>query len=155
MAPQGPYSGKRVLLAEDDASSRAVLAKTLRGMGCEVVEAVDGGRMLVAVTAQYKEGHRPEEIDLVVTDVCMPVFSGIDVFKGLRAAHWRMPVIVMTGYDTKQVRDTVAMLDAVLLLKPLDLAMFEAKVAELLDRPPRRRAGCDECAVTQAVRSRS
>jgi hypothetical protein len=45
------------------------------------------------------------------------------------------------------------MLDAVLLLKPLDLDVFEATVMELLDRPPRPRSDCVECAPTHDVRS--
>jgi DNA-binding response OmpR family regulator len=150
---KSPYAGKRVLLAEDDKSSRSVLAKTLRALGCEVIEVDDGGRMLVAIASHYKGSLHPEDLDLVITDVYMPVCSGIDVFKGLRAAHWRTPVIVMTGHETKEVRDAVAMLDAVLLLKPLDLDVFEATVMELLDRPPRPRSDCVECAPTHDVRS--
>jgi CheY-like chemotaxis protein len=126
-------AGKRVLLAEDDASARRALAKAMRDMGLDVLEVDDGGRMLVAVTAHYKSGHTPAELDLIVTDVQMPVFSGIDVFKGLRQARWRTPVIVMTAYpDSKEVRDAVNLLDAVLLAKPLDLDAFEELVRDLL-----------------------
>lgn len=153
MSEDSPFTGKRVLLAEDDASSRVVLAKTLRALGCDVVEAGDGGRLLVAITAHYKGSLRPEDLDLVITDVCMPVCSGIDVFKGLRAAHWHTPVVVMTAYETREVRETVALFDAVLLLKPLDLSVFERTVTELLARPRRRRDDRVECAPTHEVRS--
>lgn len=127
--------GKRVLLAEDDPSARCALAKSLREMGLDVIEVDDGGRMLVAVTAHYRGSLRPDDLHLVITDVRMPVMSGLDIFKGLRAAHWRTPVIVMTAHETKEVRDTVAMFGATLLLKPLDLDVFEATVRALLSRP--------------------
>ena len=128
--------GKRVLLAEDEPVARRALAKALREMGLEVVEVDDGGRMLVAITNHYKDNHTPDELDLVVTDVRMPVFSGIDVFKGLRAAHWTTPVIVMTAYpDAREVREAVERLDAVLMPKPLDLDTFEQTVRELLLSP--------------------
>jgi CheY-like chemotaxis protein len=130
---------KRVLLAEDDPSARRALSKCLRELGHDVIEVGDGGRMLVAVAAQYKGDHTPDELDLVVTDVQMPVCSGLDVFKGLRAAHWTTPVIVMTAFETSKVREAVAHFDAVLLNKPLDLDVFEQTVAMLLAKPRRAR----------------
>lgn len=130
---------RRVLLAEDDPSARKVLARVLADMGLEVVEAADGGRMLVAVTALYKGEHSPDELDLIVTDVSMPVLSGIDVLEGLRAAHWQTPVLWMTAQpDRREVREAVAMFGGVLLGKPFALDDFEATVKELLARPRRR-----------------
>jgi CheY-like chemotaxis protein len=123
---------RRVLLAEDDESARRALAKSLRGLELEVVEVVDGGRLLVAIAAHYKGERHPEDVDLVITDVRMPVCSGLDVFRGIRAAHWKTPVIIMTAYETKEVRDVVATLGAVLLHKPLDLDVFESTVMRLL-----------------------
>ncbi len=116
--------GARILVAEDDPVARSVLVTALRACGADVIETADGGRMLVAVTAQYKNGHSPSELDLVVTDIDMPVVSGLQVFQGLRAAHWKTPVMVVTGFDTPQVAEIVKSLDAVLLPKPLDLDLF-------------------------------
>ena len=96
--PERPsLKGKRVLLAEDDASARTILAKILRAMDLEVIETDDGGRLLVAITSYYKDGRSPEDLDLVITDIWMPVLSGLEIFKGLRVAHWTLPVIVMTA----------------------------------------------------------
>jgi CheY-like chemotaxis protein len=131
LEPRTPRK-KRVLLAEDDDSARRALAKSLRGLDLDVVEVVDGGRLLVAVASHYKGERHPEDVDLVITDVRMPVCSGLDVFKGIRAAHWKTPVIIMTAYETKEVRDVVATLGAVLLHKPLDLDVFESTVVRLL-----------------------
>jgi DNA-binding response OmpR family regulator len=127
--------GKRVLLAEDDASARTILAKVLRQMGLDVVETDDGGRLLVAITSYYKDGRSPEDLDLVITDVRMPVMSGLDVFKGLRVAHWKLPVIVMTAYESREVRDAVSRYGASLLIKPLDLDELESLVTRLLTQP--------------------
>ncbi len=135
---------RRVLLAEDDASARKVLARVLTDMGLEVIEAVDGGRMLVAVTGLYKGEHTPDELDLVITDIRMPVLSGLEVLEGIRAAHWTTPVLVMTAQpDARNVRESVAVFDGILLGKPFDLDVFEATVRELLARPrkPSRYSG--------------
>lgn len=131
-----PFEGKRALLAEDDDSSRRVLAASLRAMGFDVNEAADGGRMLVAITSHYKDGRKPRDLDLIVTDVRMPVMSGLEAFKGLRAAHWTTPVIVLTAYETPEAREVVDRFGAVLLLKPLDLDVFETTVRELVRQRP-------------------
>lgn len=126
-------AGRRVLLAEDDAASRRLLARCLRQMNLDVIEAADGGRMLVEITSLYKDGHTPRELDLIVTDVRMPVMSGLEAFKGVRAAHWRTPVIIVTAYETTEVRDTVDRFGATLLVKPIDLDEFESHVRRLLE----------------------
>jgi DNA-binding response OmpR family regulator len=127
---------KRILLAEDDSASRSIVAKVLRQMGYDVIESADGGRLLVAITSQYRNEHRPEEIDLIVTDVNMPVCTGVDILKGLRAAHWRTPIILVTAFDTPVVREAAAMFGADVLLKPLDLDLFEETVRKALARDP-------------------
>ncbi len=127
-------SRKRAIVADDDPSARRILAATLRSMGFEVVEIADGGRMLVAVASQYKNGHSPTEVDLIVTDVHMPVVDGLEIFRELRAASWTTPTIVVTGDDAPQIHDTAARLGATVLPKPLDLDAFEAAVRQQLRR---------------------
>jgi DNA-binding NtrC family response regulator len=131
----GAIDGKRVLLAEDDPSARSIIAKVLRAMGLEVIETGDGGRLLVAITSYYKDGRSPDDLDLVITDVRMPVLSGLEIFKGLRVAHWTLPVIVMTAYESQEVSDAVKRYGASLLIKPLDLDQLEELVRRVLMRP--------------------
>jgi two-component system OmpR family response regulator len=133
-SPDLSIVGKRVLLAEDDVAARHVMAAALRAMGLEVLESDDGGRMLVAVTSHYKNGRSPEDLHLVITDVCMPVVDGLDVFEAMRAARWTTPVIVVTAYDSPSVQKSVARLGAILLRKPLCLDRLERTVRELLTR---------------------
>lgn len=130
-------AGKRVILAEDDVTARTIIAKVLRAMELEVIETTDGGRLLVAVTSYYKEGRSPEELDLVITDVRMPVMSGLEIFKGMRSAHWTLPVIVMTAFASAEVSDVVSRYGATLLIKPLDLDVLESVVMRLLAGPHR------------------
>jgi DNA-binding response OmpR family regulator len=132
---QVAIAGKRVLLAEDDGSARCIIAEVLRAMGLDVIETADGGRMLVAVASYYKDGRTPDDLDLVITDVRMPVMSGIEIFKGLRTAHWKVPVIVMTAWATDEVRDATSRYGAALLIKPLDLDELETVVKRLLTLP--------------------
>jgi CheY-like chemotaxis protein len=134
-AAQSSLRCKRVLLAEDDEDGRKVMAQVLTAMGLDVITTEDGGRMLVAIASHYKDGRTPDDVDLIITDVCMPVVSGLELFKGLRAAGWTTPVIVVTAHVTSDVQHAVARLDAVLLSKPLELGRFEDAVQLALARP--------------------
>lgn len=135
MLHENPSSLERkphVLLAEDDKDLRDALIEVLGALGAEVEPVVDGGRFLVAIAARYDDGGAPSQVDLIVTDVRMPVCSGLDILDGIRAARWTTPVIVMTGLHTPNIRQRATKLGATLLLKPLDLAIFEATVLSLL-----------------------
>jgi DNA-binding response OmpR family regulator len=111
----------RVLLAEDDDEMRALVAAALRGDGYEVVEASDGGRLLVAITDAYADGSAREAFDLVVSDVRMPVSSGLSVLESLRKASWTTPVILMTAFGDDATRSRAEALGAVLFDKPFDV----------------------------------
>jgi CheY-like chemotaxis protein len=123
-----------VLLADDDESSRGALAHTLRDLGITVDELVDGGRLLVRVASLYQPGHALDEIDVIVTDVRMPVCSGLQVLRGVRAARWSTPILLMTGYPSAEVLEASVKLGARLLVKPFDLDDFECAVLELVAR---------------------
>jgi len=129
----------RVLLAEDDAEMRSVVADALRGDGYEVVEAADGGRLLVDVAAWFKGGDGADSVDLIVSDIRMPICTGLQILAALRDAHWRTPVILMTAFGDETVRRHAESLDALLFDKPFDLDDLRTAVANLLprERPPR------------------
>jgi DNA-binding response OmpR family regulator len=129
----------RILVADDDAEFRELLAGALRDDDYDVIEESDGGRLLVRVAASYTPGATP--IDLIVSDVCMPVCSGLNILKGLRKANWSTPVILMTAFGDGDLRASAAHLGAVLFEKPFDACALKDKVRELLLTP-----GTDGCA---------
>ena len=114
----------RILLAEDDADGREALSVALRQTGAEVDAVADGGRLIVALASHYRPGNAEPLPDLIVTDVIMPVCSGLSVFEALRAAHWRTPVIVISAVDSPTVRSSAANHGATFMLKPIDLGNF-------------------------------
>jgi len=126
----------RVLLAEDDAEMRSVVADALRGDGYEVVEAVDGGRLLVDIAARLKGGDGANSVDLIVSDIRMPICTGLQIVAALRDAHWRTPVILMTAFGDEAVRRHADSLDAVLFDKPFEVDDLRTAVANLLPREP-------------------
>lgn len=88
---------KHVMIAEDDVEMRTLLARELRARGFEVTAVEDGARVLYEL-----EDKRP---DVFVLDVWMPVLSGIDVLKLLRADGYSTPVVLMTAACDDEVID--------------------------------------------------
>ena len=84
---------KQVLVIEDDAAMREMIATSLRMRGFHVREAADGLAGL-----RLLEAYEP---DVVVVDLGLPVATGFDVVKELRAvASTRMtPVIAISGFE--------------------------------------------------------
>jgi DNA-binding NtrC family response regulator len=129
----------RVLLAEDDENGREALSIALRRWGADVEAVADGGRLLVAIGAYYRDGNTSPPLDLLVADVCMPVCSGVSVFEAIRAAHWTTPVILISGKDDPAVRSSAAHYGATFMAKPLDLGLL-LETAERLIATARLRA---------------
>lgn len=130
-AHDGPF---RILLAEDDADMRSLVADALRGDGYDVVELTDGGRLLVNIAARLKDGTGGDSLDLIVSDIRMPICSGLQILSALRDAHWNTPVILMTAFGDDATRRQAEGLSAVLFDKPFDLDDLRTAVANLLPR---------------------
>jgi CheY-like chemotaxis protein len=124
----------RILVAEDDAEMRRVVADTLRDDGYDVIELADGGRLLVDIAARMKEGAEGDAVDLIVSDIRMPICTGLQILEVLRQAHWRTPVILMTAFGDRATRKRAEDLVAVLFDKPFDMDDLRTAVANLLPR---------------------
>ena len=129
----------RVLLVEDDREMRRVVAEALRSDGYEVIELTDGGRFLVEIAALLKSDGGPTSLDLIVSDIRMPVCTGLQILAALRDAHWRTPVILMTAFGDEATHRQAANLGAVLIDKPFEVDDLRTAAAKLLlrDRGPR------------------
>jgi DNA-binding response OmpR family regulator len=127
----GP-SRPRVLVAEDDAEMRRLVADALRKDGYEIIEETDGGRLLVRIAAIYSFAGTADPFDLIVSDVRMPVCSGLDILKGLRDAHWDTPVVLMTAFGDDETRARASALGALLFDKPFTMQALRATVRMLL-----------------------
>jgi PAS domain S-box-containing protein len=79
--PAAGPTGSTVLLAEDNATVRALLARALRGEGYQVLEADDGPTAL-----QLAEQHTGP-IDLLLADLVMPGLPGEELADRLRAGR--------------------------------------------------------------------
>src|ERR1700712_1680237 len=116
-----------LLLVDDDAPIRRMLARTLTAEGYDVEAVGDGGAGLAAV-----ERNVP---DAIVLDVTMPGVDGLAVTRRLRAKGLRVPILLLTARDA--VHERVAGLDAGAddyLVKPFDVDELSARVRAMLRR---------------------
>jgi DNA-binding response OmpR family regulator len=127
-----PSLRRRVLVADDDAEMRRLVVESLRKDDYEVIEEVDGGRMLVRIAAVYTFGRTVNPFDIIVSDIRMPVCGGLDIVKGLRDAHWTTPVILMTAFGDDETRARAEKLGALLLDKPFQMSALRVLVRALL-----------------------
>jgi DNA-binding NtrC family response regulator len=120
-------AGARVLIVDDDAASRRLLAVRLRALDCETIMAADG----VEALAEISE----EEPALMLLDLEMPRMGGIEVLHALRKQGSRFPVIVISAHGT--VDSAVqAMKEGAddFITKPLDPKHFDIVVRKVLER---------------------
>ncbi|MGA7119856.1 MAG: response regulator [Polyangiaceae bacterium] len=126
----------RVLVAEDDNEMRRVVVETLQKDGYAVSEVPDGGRLLVTMAREYMHEDGAELVDLLVTDIRMPICSGMQILEQLRAVHCRLPIVLMTAFGDEATRRRARTLEAVLLDKPFQIEDLRAVVARQLGRSP-------------------
>jgi CheY-like chemotaxis protein len=124
----------RVLVAEDDREMRRLVVEALRKDGHEVTEATDGGRLLVRLAEVFDHDPSLTEIDLIVSDIRMPVCNGLDLIERMFEARWRVPCILMTAFGDDEIRRRAEAVGALLLDKPLSLEELRAAVARLARR---------------------
>jgi heavy metal response regulator len=117
----------RLLVVEDEHKLAGVIKRGLEEQGYAVDLAYDGPDGLALAQS--------EPYDLVVLDVMLPGFDGLEVCRRLRAARRNMPVLMLTARDS--VDDRVAGLDAGAddyLAKPFAFRELLARVRALLRR---------------------
>lgn len=124
----------RVLLAEDDPVMRGLLAWTLRRDGYEVTEAQDGVEAVAHVLASWSSGvagQRP--FDLIIVDVRMPGWTGLDVLAITRIASQPARVIVITAFGSDETHKQAHRLGAVAVFdKPFDFDDLRSVVSALM-----------------------
>ncbi|MCP1613767.1 two-component system chemotaxis response regulator CheY [Azospirillum lipoferum] len=81
---------KKVMTVDDSRTMRDMVSFTLRGAGYDVVEAADGQQAMSAIATTT--------VDLVITDLNMPVMDGLTLIRKLRAipAHRTLPILMLT-----------------------------------------------------------
>ena len=136
MTTSAPVSQRpTALIIDDEANVRWVIRRTLEPEVCNVIEAEDGASGIQLVS----RGTPP--VDLVIVDLKLPNFNGLEVIEILSRRHPGLPMLCITGFGAT----ATALLESALrdyhvpvLLKPFKVEALAEAVRALLERAARR-----------------
>jgi CheY-like chemotaxis protein len=117
-----------VLIVDDERLFRQTVVSFLEAMlpGVQILEAANGAEALAVLSA------RP--VDVLLTDLQMPVMGGVGLLTELLNRGIQCSVIITTAYATPEVsRWALSSRAFALLEKPVELTQLEATVRSLLD----------------------
>lgn len=121
----------RVVVADDDAELRGLMAEALAGMGCEVWQADDGTELMSLLIKRAFVAPEEASVDLVIVDINMPGCSGLQVLADLHGRRWRPTIAVVTGNTDPDVHVQARQLGAVAVLhKPIGTGDLRRLLAE-------------------------
>ncbi len=86
-----PSKALSVLVVDDEATIREIIAEYLEEAGYSVLRADNGANALALID----DGRT---VDALITDLTMPGMDGLAVIRAMRERHPRLPCILLTGY---------------------------------------------------------
>jgi|SRR5450432_1379639 len=119
----------RLIIADDSPEMRALVRNAFAGSRFEVTEAADG-RQLFWALERYCASPDTGEL-VVIADIRMPVYTGLDVLEAWGSARWPFPFVVITSYPDDETRARVEQRGAVLLPKPFAIADLRRAVSSI------------------------
>lgn len=128
-AALAPAGGATILVVEDQAAVRSLVAEILVQRGYTVLQATNG------VEAAELAQQRTAPIDLLVTDVVMPQLQGPELAQALRQRWPGLRVLYMSGYSARPEILAGHDDDADFLAKPFGIADLVTRITKLLARP--------------------
>ena len=118
----------RVMLVDDDADVRGVLAEIMEAAGCTVTECANSAEALARLDAG-------EPVDLLISDLAMPGADGLTLIRTMQKRRPGLPAILLTGHAGQELQTMVGGMAAVRLVgKPVRGATLMRDVSALLDR---------------------
>ena len=129
MPAVAPDTGFEVLVVDDEAETREVLAEFCRTLGLTVTSADDGRSAVAAIQGA------PSRFRVVLTDIWMRGADGFEVLKAVRDSNPSAYVVMITGYATldsalRAVREGAYDY----LPKPFALCQLEVVFSRIRDR---------------------
>ncbi len=128
-ALQSPRGAETILIVEDESAVRRMAARALAAQGYAVLEAENG------VEALELLARRDGGVDLVLSDVVMPLLNGRQLAERLAVERPGLRMLFMSGYtDDDIVRRGLMRPGSPFLQKPFVVGDLSRKVREVLDR---------------------
>jgi len=124
-----PRGTETLLVVEDDPAVRLLAGRVLTGLGYQVWSAANGQEALEVI-----QEHQATPIQLIITDVIMPLMDGKVMADQLKTGHPDLPILFTSGYtDDAITQHGVLEAGVEFLPKPYTPATLARKVRALLD----------------------
>jgi two-component system, cell cycle sensor histidine kinase and response regulator CckA len=121
-------TGEMLLVVEDDPAARAAMRALLEAYDYQVLTATNGAEALRIFE------QRSESIDLVVSDVVMPVMGGMALYQALCQQWPQVKMLFVTGHPVReQEKDILERGNVHWLQKPFSVQIFSQVVHDLLN----------------------
>ena len=118
--------GQQILVVEDEYLVRELICDTLRNLGYNVLEASNGEQALKVFL------QNANKIDLVLTDLVMPVMNGRKLAEMLKKEKPDIRLLFMTGYDDNAIsKQGMVTEDIDYITKPFSPAKLAKKLEEV------------------------
>ena len=119
-----------ILFVEDDAKVRKLTCRILENAGYRVLQSINGEDAL-----EVYDTHK-EDIDIVISDVVMPILSGPQMYEKIKAQNPKLRFLFASGYSSRGILSNFVKENSVeFIQKPYAPAILLHKVREILDRP--------------------
>jgi len=115
----------KILIVDDEEHIRFLYSEELTEAGYEVITAESGYNLLEKI-----DHERP---DLVILDIKMVDYNGLDLLQDIRNKFYDLPVILCTAYDTFK-EDLKSIAADFYVIKSFDLTELKNKIKVVLDR---------------------
>lgn len=119
----------KILLVEDDLTTRQMLKMVLEKVGHTVFELDDGRKVFELIG--------DEAVDVIITDIFMPHQDGIEIISSIRKLLQDLPIIAISGGDS--IAHDTTMLDIAgemgadaIMKKPIELNELLRKIVEVI-----------------------
>jgi CheY-like chemotaxis protein len=127
----------RILLGEDDADMRKLLAEALHERGYQVIECADGlsvlNKLSSLLMAPEVATKNAEPFDLIISDIRMPGVTGLTILDGVRLFDEFPPMILITAFGDEETHAEARRQGAAAMFdKPFDVDDLLEKVEELV-----------------------
>lgn len=116
-----------ILLVEDEPMVRTVAERALSRHGYTVLTAANGEDALERLAAA-------ESVDLLISDVVMPVMDGPSMVREARKTHPDVPILFMSGYAEEQLRKSIDLEKVAFLPKPFSMQELAEAVRTVLSK---------------------
>jgi CheY-like chemotaxis protein len=134
-----------ILLAEDDREMRGLLSQAFRKAGYAVTECSDGVGLLTHLESfLFPEKGGKRDVDLIVSDIRMPGFTGMEVLEGTQSTGGFPPMVLITAFGDYETHAQAERYGAAAMFdKPFDIDDLLDKVRKLLPRTRKPRGISD------------